>query len=41
MTFGTVTSLQIDGEKVETVADLIFWFSSFQSLRCVRLFATP
>ena len=27
MASGPITSLQIDGEKVETVADFIFWHS--------------
>ena len=27
MAFGPITSWQVDGEKIETVADFIFWSS--------------
>ena len=32
MTFGPTTSWQIDGETVETVADLIFWGSKIMQM---------
>ena len=41
MASSPITSWQIDGETVETVADFIFQFSSVQSLSHIQLFATP